>query len=100
MHRVGLKPDLHRFALPQPAHLPSANRRSILPFPVVIPLPKAAARVADHIEENSVSVQVSLTVNGTTANADIDERTLLVELLRNQLALTGTHVGCDTAQCG
>jgi len=47
-----------------------------------------------------VSVQISLTVNGTTANADVDERTLLVELLRNQLALTGTHVGCDTAQCG
>ena len=47
-----------------------------------------------------MSVQISLTVNGTTANADVDERTLLVELLRNQLALTGTHVGCDTAQCG
>ena len=47
-----------------------------------------------------MSVQLSLTVNGTTAKADVDERTLLVELLRNQLALTGTHVGCDTAQCG
>ena len=47
-----------------------------------------------------MSLSISLTVNGTTANADVDERTLLVELLRNQLALTGTHVGCDTAQCG
>ena len=47
-----------------------------------------------------MSVQVSLTVNGTTAKADVDERTLLVDFLRTQLALTGTHVGCDTAQCG
>ena len=47
-----------------------------------------------------MSVQLSLTVNGTTAKADVDERTLLVDLLRIQLALTGTHVGCDTAQCG
>jgi aerobic carbon-monoxide dehydrogenase small subunit len=47
-----------------------------------------------------VPVQLSLTVNGKTASAAIDERTLLVEYLRNQMALTGTHVGCDTAQCG
>jgi len=47
-----------------------------------------------------VSVQLSLTVNGTTAKADVDERTLLVDFLRTELALTGTHVGCDTAQCG
>ena len=47
-----------------------------------------------------MSVQLSLTVNGTTAKADVDERMLLVDFLRTQLALTGTHVGCDTAQCG
>ena len=47
-----------------------------------------------------MSVQLSLTVNGTTAKADVDERTLLVDFLRTELALTGTHVGCDTAQCG
>ena len=47
-----------------------------------------------------MSVQLSLTVNGAPAKADVDERTLLVDLLRTQLALTGTHVGCDTAQCG
>jgi carbon-monoxide dehydrogenase small subunit len=47
-----------------------------------------------------VSVQLSLTVNGKAVKADVDERTLLVEYLRNQLALTGTHVGCDTGQCG
>ena len=45
-------------------------------------------------------VPVSLTVNGKTVAADVDPRTLLVDFLRNQLALTGTHVGCDTGQCG
>ena len=45
-------------------------------------------------------VPLTLTVNGKTVRADVDPRTLLVELLRNTLHLTGTHVGCDTAQCG
>jgi carbon-monoxide dehydrogenase small subunit len=44
--------------------------------------------------------QVSLTVNGKPASADVENRTLLVQLLREKLALTGTHVGCDTSQCG
>jgi len=43
---------------------------------------------------------VSLTVNGKAATADVDPRTLLVQLLRENLRLTGTHVGCDTSQCG
>ena len=43
---------------------------------------------------------VSLTVNGKPAHADVASRTLLVDLLRDQLRLTGTHVGCDTSQCG
>jgi carbon-monoxide dehydrogenase small subunit len=43
---------------------------------------------------------VSLTVNGKTATAEVEDRTLLVELLRDKLGLTGTHVGCDTSQCG
>ncbi len=43
---------------------------------------------------------VELTVNGKTASADVEDRTLLVELLREKLGLTGTHVGCDTSQCG
>jgi carbon-monoxide dehydrogenase small subunit len=47
-----------------------------------------------------VSVQVSLSVNGKAVSADVDPRTLLVQLLRENLQLTGTHVGCDTAQCG
>jgi carbon-monoxide dehydrogenase small subunit len=43
---------------------------------------------------------ISLTVNGTAHTAECEDRTLLVELLREQLGLTGTHVGCDTSQCG
>ena len=44
--------------------------------------------------------QISLTVNGTAHTAEVEGRTLLVELLRETLHLTGTHVGCDTSQCG
>ena len=47
-----------------------------------------------------MSVPLSLTVNGKAVTADVDPRTLLVEFIRNNLALTGTHVGCDTGQCG
>jgi carbon-monoxide dehydrogenase small subunit len=47
-----------------------------------------------------VAVSLALNVNGKPVSADIDPRTLLVDFLRNQLLLTGTHVGCDTAQCG
>ena len=47
-----------------------------------------------------MSVKLSLTVNGRVVTADVDPRTLLVEFLRTHLALTGTHVGCDTGQCG
>ena len=43
---------------------------------------------------------VSMTVNGTAVTASIDPRTLLVQYLRETLRLTGTHVGCDTSQCG
>ena len=47
-----------------------------------------------------MSLSLSLTVNGKPVRADVDPRTLLVDLLRRDLGLTGTHVGCDTAQCG
>lgn len=43
---------------------------------------------------------VSMTVNGKPATADVESRTLLVQMLREKLGLTGTHVGCDTSQCG
>ena len=44
--------------------------------------------------------QVSMTVNGKSASGEVEGRTLLVEFLRENLSLTGTHVGCDTSQCG
>ena len=47
-----------------------------------------------------MSVELSLSVNGKAVAASVDPRTLLVELIRSRLALTGTHVGCDTGQCG
>jgi aerobic carbon-monoxide dehydrogenase small subunit len=47
-----------------------------------------------------MTTTVSLTVNGKAVKADVEPRTLLVQLLREQLGLTGTHVGCDTSQCG
>ena len=47
-----------------------------------------------------MSIPLILTVNRRAVRADVDARTLLVEFLRTHLSLTGTHVGCDTAQCG
>ncbi|KIC26401.1 MULTISPECIES: (2Fe-2S)-binding protein [unclassified Leisingera] len=44
--------------------------------------------------------KVSMTVNGKAASGDVEGRTLLSSFLREQLGLTGTHVGCDTSQCG
>ena len=45
-------------------------------------------------------MKVSMTVNGKPVSAEVEARTLLVTLIREQLRLTGTNVGCDTAQCG
>ena len=47
-----------------------------------------------------MTVKVSMTVNGKAVSAEVEERTLLVTYIRESLRLTGTHVGCDTAQCG
>src|ERR1700690_987566 len=44
--------------------------------------------------------KISLIVNGNPVNANVEPRTLLVQFLRENLRLTGTHVGCDTSQCG
>ena len=44
--------------------------------------------------------QLSLTVNNKPVTAEVEARTLLVEFLRGPLGLTGTHIGCDTSQCG
>ncbi len=43
---------------------------------------------------------ITVTVNGKSVSAEVEGRTLLVQLLREQLKLTGTHIGCDTSQCG
>lgn len=45
-------------------------------------------------------MKISLTVNGEKHQLDVAENTLLVEIIRERLGLTGTHVGCDTSQCG
>ena len=45
-------------------------------------------------------MKINLTVNGQAASGEVEARTLLVDFLREQLRLTGTHVGCDTSQCG
>ncbi len=45
-------------------------------------------------------VRLSMTVNGKPVSAEVTARTLLVDFLRDELRLTGTHIGCDTAQCG
>src|SRR5215217_7196657 len=50
--------------------------------------------------ETGVDIPISLTVNGKSVSRTVDGRTLLVQFIREQLQLTGTHVGCDTAQCG
>jgi carbon-monoxide dehydrogenase small subunit len=48
----------------------------------------------------SMPVKVSMKVNGKAVSAELEARTLLVTYIRDELRLTGTHVGCDTAQCG
>ncbi len=47
-----------------------------------------------------MAIPISFTVNGKAVSAEIDPRMLLVQFLRENLRLTGTHIGCDTAQCG
>lgn len=49
---------------------------------------------------SSEMVTVSMTVNGEERSSEVEPRTLLVHYLRDSLGLTGTHVGCDTSQCG
>jgi carbon-monoxide dehydrogenase small subunit len=53
-----------------------------------------------HSAEDFAMAHVSITVNGKARKATVDDRQLLVHFLREQLRLTGTHIGCDTSQCG
>jgi carbon-monoxide dehydrogenase small subunit len=55
--------------------------------------------MSDTGERNAMPT-VSMTVNGKPVSGEVEARTLLVQFLRDQLRLTGTHVGCDTSQCG
>jgi aerobic carbon-monoxide dehydrogenase small subunit len=62
---------------------------------------RVAASTGDELERRGMStVKVSLTVNGERHELDVEPRLLLVHLLRDRLGLTGTHVGCDTSNCG
>ena len=60
----------------------------------------ATGAAAPQAAREAGTAKVAMTVNGKAAAADIDPRTLLVQFLRENLRLTGTHVGCDTSQCG
>ena len=57
-------------------------------------------RLTKNVREVPRVSTVKLTVNGKAVSADVEDRTLLVHLLRDHLNLTGTHIGCDTSQCG
>ena len=52
------------------------------------------------MSERNRTIRVSLTVNGKTVEGDVEPRTLLIHFLRDKLSLTGTHIGCDTSNCG
>jgi carbon-monoxide dehydrogenase small subunit len=54
----------------------------------------------DNKQDSLMPTKVSLTLNGEAVSAEVDARTLLVELIREEFTKTGTHVGCDTSQCG
>lgn len=61
----------------------------------------APANIALHIyPELNTMPMVNMTVNGQSVSGEVEGRTLLVQFLRDHLRLTGTHVGCDTTQCG
>jgi len=60
----------------------------------------AAAAQGAASPQSAGTTRVAMTVNGKAVSADVESRTLLVHYLREHLRLTGTHVGCDTSQCG
>jgi carbon-monoxide dehydrogenase small subunit len=59
-----------------------------------------AAHAVTRIEFEDVMPAVTMKVNGQTVTGDVEGRTLLAQFLRDNLEMTGTHVGCDTTQCG
>lgn len=74
---------------------------------VAAPSPSAATKKTTETstdlssnKENGMTHTISMTVNGKSCSGEVESRQLLVHFLRDQLLLTGTHVGCDTSQCG
>jgi carbon-monoxide dehydrogenase small subunit len=61
---------------------------------------RAQIETFEAVQGGKPMTAVALTVNGKAVTGDVDPRTLLVQFLRENLRLTGTHVGCDTSQCG
>jgi carbon-monoxide dehydrogenase small subunit len=61
---------------------------------------RSRSSTGEHTLQGEDMTMIALKVNGSAVSADVAPRTLLVELIREHLRLTGTHVGCDTAQCG
>lgn len=62
--------------------------------------PSCLLSIASKIGEPIDMTHISMTVNGKSVSADVEDRTLLVTFIREHLGLTGTHVGCETSQCG
>ena len=88
---AGRRPSRRQTPGPRAVRSPRPRRRS------------AASCTANEevmVQEDMGMVHVSMTVNGRHVSAEVDPRTLLVQFLRENLRLTGTHVGCDTSQCG
>jgi carbon-monoxide dehydrogenase small subunit len=87
--------------MPHREHLGKGGRKVISLFRKPQAPPASDAAPADARPAAAPGkTKVSMTVNGAPATAEIDPRTLLVQFLRENLRLTGTHVGCDTSQCG
>jgi aerobic carbon-monoxide dehydrogenase small subunit len=63
-------------------------------------MPHSAAATATAAAPSATAVPITVTVNGVARHATVEPRTLFVSLLRETFGLTGTHVGCDTSQCG
>jgi carbon-monoxide dehydrogenase small subunit len=79
---------------------PGENATIFACQPVALSLRRKNWPFGPRIFEEELMPAVSMTVNGKPATADVEPRTLLVQYLRENLRLTGTHVGCDTSQCG
>src|SRR5260221_13537415 len=83
-----------------PAQAGETRKTSRTPRPAAGPPVRWENEAFGRISRRRAMTAVALTVNGKAVTGDVDPRTLLVQFLRENLRLTGTHVGCDTSQCG